>query len=510
VDKSDSVDFQVLPTFEHWDRSSYQGITTDSVLVHSSDSSENGSNSPSLASSIAGKSVSNEDFAAERDTLDWSDSADFNSDNQILPPAKYLAPLAGPENHGSLLSSYARRQILAPYFEVAATTQAPLGHGRLWTTLLPDMQNVEPSLELSILALATARLGKESNDDRLMYQSLNIYGRALKLMQLALWDPKRMYSDQVLGACMLLTMYEVIECPSRSRLGYISHQNGCGRLVELRGPKAHVRGLGHAIFLQYRYIASMETLLNKSTFLTNQEWMTIPWSETPKEVLDGFLDVFLGGSAILCEADRLQSTKNPRDLMAISVQVINRCWDFDAELESFYQSLKTAYGKPLFWPTISSDDSPHADSLAATRLEFAEPKIATTLMLYWATLTVLWSGMTHMYNLIDEVTEKIIPTVKKASSDVDMSQIYKVLGLPERGRSRDFIVTARKLLQSVDFCMKGELSMRTTVPPMTMVLDVLLSWTKFQEEIDFARARLAFVEKNGMRIVPYIAILKSN
>jgi hypothetical protein len=509
LNKADFADFvpdiQVHRPVKHREPSSYQNAVPDLALVHGSDSSDFDSRSPEDSQPFF-----TENSISEPNILEWSDSAEYASDTQNeLPSVKDWELISGPETQLCLASSYTRRQILAPFFQMASTSHTPLSSSKPWTALIPSIVQLDQSLELAVLALATVRMGKLSGDDRLIRQSLKIYGQGLKQMQFALWNPKRMYSDQVLGACLLLTMYEVMECPSHSRVGYISHHNGSARLVELRGAKAHVTGLGHALFLQFRYMASLESLVSKQTFLDKKEWRTIPWTVEPKEVLDRFLDVFLGGVAILWEADLLQWTKDKRDLMAIGVQLINKCWDFDQELQSFYESLKTTYGKPLFWPVMTYDDSPHSDSLASTRFEFAEMNIATTMMLYWATLTVLWSGMARMYNLVDEIAEDIIPSLKRSSAaSVDMTQIYKLLGLPERGRSQDFIITARKVCQSVESCMSNDMSRRTIVAPLTMICDTLIPWKKYDEEIKFIVSKLAFVEKNGMKIVPYIADLK--
>jgi transcription factor-like protein len=147
-----------------------------------------------------------------------------------------------------------RQQLLNSFFHRSATTLSPFG-GQRWYSMIPDWPTPAKPLESAALALAVSRMGLDLKDSRYTQESLRLYTQGLKQVQLALWDPKRMYADETLGACMLLTMYEVVECPSKGRLGYVSHHNGCARLVQLRGPKAHIDGLGHSIFLQFRYIS---------------------------------------------------------------------------------------------------------------------------------------------------------------------------------------------------------------------------------------------------------------
>lgn len=102
------------------------------------------------------------------------------------------------------------------------------------------------------MALCMARLGRENNHLDFIRESLRLYTRGLYEMQKALWDPQLMYSDETLGACMALAMYELVECPAANRRAYASHQDGCAKLVELRGAEAHGSGLGHQIFLAFR------------------------------------------------------------------------------------------------------------------------------------------------------------------------------------------------------------------------------------------------------------------
>lgn len=121
-----------------------------------------------------------------------------------------------------------------------------------WLLLLPDLPVPTAALETSTLAIATAKLGRLNHDEVLVKESLRLYTKGLRELQLALWNPELMHKDETLAACMVLGMYELVECPAGDKTGYISHYNGCDRLVELRGPDAHREGLGHQLFLTFR------------------------------------------------------------------------------------------------------------------------------------------------------------------------------------------------------------------------------------------------------------------
>lgn len=123
-----------------------------------------------------------------------------------------------------------------------------------WVTLIPGIPQPSKALELATYALCTARLGRTTNDhaDQLLRESSKLYGAGLEAAQQALANPRLVFDDQTLGACLLLGMYEVFECPSNSRYGYLSHYEGISKLIQLRGPEKHKNGIGHAIFLSFR------------------------------------------------------------------------------------------------------------------------------------------------------------------------------------------------------------------------------------------------------------------
>jgi Fungal specific transcription factor domain len=131
--------------------------------------------------------------------------------------------------------------------------QSEFKEGKPWFMSLLDLPTPTRALETSTLAVCAAKLGRLNNDQNLVAESLGLYTLGLRELQRALWDRNAMYSDETLGACMALATYELIECPGGDKLGFASHHTGCSTLVQSRGANAHVSGLGHQIFLIYRF-----------------------------------------------------------------------------------------------------------------------------------------------------------------------------------------------------------------------------------------------------------------
>jgi hypothetical protein len=124
-----------------------------------------------------------------------------------------------------------------------------------WIVLVTELPELTRALETSVLAMSAAKVGRLNDDPALLKASLGSYVQGLRELQKALWDPKLMYRDETLAACMALWMYEVLECPEGSVRGWISHFGGCEKLVQLRGAEAHSSILGHQVFVGYRTTA---------------------------------------------------------------------------------------------------------------------------------------------------------------------------------------------------------------------------------------------------------------
>lgn len=119
---------------------------------------------------------------------------------------------------------------------------------------LPMLPDYTKALEASILAIATAKLGRVSGNEVLIHESLKFYVNGLWELQKALWDPKLMYKDDTLAACMALITYEVAECRDKTFMAWATHMKGCAKMFELRGPDTYGSDFAHELFLSFRVI----------------------------------------------------------------------------------------------------------------------------------------------------------------------------------------------------------------------------------------------------------------
>lgn len=170
----------------------------------------------------------------------------------------YLAPATIAKISRISPASAYRQQILAEFIARyrSANDQSSGGKGETgsWLMSLPILPDYSKALESTMLAIATAKLGRVSRNEALRRESLKFYVNGLFELQKALWDPDSMYKDDTLGACMAMVMYEVIECPDETMAAWAAHMKGCARMFEMRGAEAYKSDFSYELFLPFRFI----------------------------------------------------------------------------------------------------------------------------------------------------------------------------------------------------------------------------------------------------------------
>ena len=139
-----------------------------------------------------------------------------------------------------------------------------------WITLLATLSSKVKALEVSSAAVSASAIGRKFQDTALIKESHNLYIKGLRLLQHALRDPNFVQDDGTLAACMALSLYEAMECPSGGSGAYFSHCEGILALVQARGVEAHSEGAGHILFLGVR-IPGVSCRLAKSSGIMKQE-----------------------------------------------------------------------------------------------------------------------------------------------------------------------------------------------------------------------------------------------
>jgi hypothetical protein len=213
------------------------------------------------------------------------------------------------------------------------------GHPMNWVEVIQNVSKHDASLTDAFSALSISRVGQGHKDVRLVHESAKLYGRALKELQLALFDANRMHSDHVLMACMLLGLYEVFEGPAFNSRSWMAHAAGAARLVELRGPKLHRHWDAHHPFLASRIPTIYAAIVQRqATYLASQEWLTIPWEFQHRTYFDRMVDLGTMVPGILQKFDILRESDadTTRDL----IQLLDECRDLQIKMDRWKEGTK--------------------------------------------------------------------------------------------------------------------------------------------------------------------------
>ncbi|KAI9744123.1 MAG: hypothetical protein M1818_002275 [Claussenomyces sp. TS43310] len=432
------------------------------------------------------------------------DLAQRGSRQKIPFPSNALLPIN--EVHHNLAF---RQQFLGQFLStyVPDSNSAALGgplHGTTWLVLIPGLAELTKALDSSLLSISIARLSRMKGDQQLLLDSLKFYGQGLRDLQQALQDPALMYREETLAACMALSMYEVVECSTESRIGWASHSDGCARLIRLRGAAAHASGLAHQVFLSFRTQGIIKAIQDRrSTYLADPEWTTQVWKEIPKTPLDQLLDIMAGLPSVLELADQIQGRKARIPLL---LQVINSCWNLDVIFQNFDEQFRNKFSSPLYRPefsTLPNDaDDTEFGKVFPIAFRFVDLQTAHICMLYWTSLIILWSNLGDMYRLIDSMQSTNHPELDEINGDM-CSQISQ---LRPFGQRIEQVSLARNICQSIEFCLRDEFR---AFGAGIIVIPLYISILTFEQhpecarEIAWTKKVINNVEEKGFRITKY-------
>ncbi|OAQ98012.1 hypothetical protein LLEC1_06465, partial [Akanthomyces lecanii] len=187
------------------------------------------------------------------DSSSSSSPASTGSELSLLPPDLgaldvqriSLLPSLWQQLHHVFLRAYMPRQGMGAADNIGYVT----GN---WLLQLQGRPSTLPALQTSIAAFASAQIGRDHNDARLVAQSMDLYLKSLEHLRNAIASPATRLSDDTLAACLALGIYELTEKPMRpsyhprSELqrkeepnggtAYSKHMTGAMMLLKLRGP----------------------------------------------------------------------------------------------------------------------------------------------------------------------------------------------------------------------------------------------------------------------------------
>jgi hypothetical protein len=94
-------------------------------------------------------------------------------------------------------------------FKVASCATSFVTPGIQWAEYTHDCVPRSEVTRCALLALSTSKQGRDRRDKRLMWQGMELYGKALSLFAKEMKTPGRVKPFEVLNCCRILALYEV-------------------------------------------------------------------------------------------------------------------------------------------------------------------------------------------------------------------------------------------------------------------------------------------------------------
>ncbi|KIX09705.1 uncharacterized protein Z518_00786 [Rhinocladiella mackenziei CBS 650.93] len=283
-------------------------------------------------------------------------------------------------------------------------------HPMNWIEVIQNIHQQDASLENAFSALSISRVGQGNRDIRLVRESTKLYGKALKELQLALFDPDRMHSDHVLMACMLLGLYEVFEGPAFNSRSWMAHAQGAARLIQLRGPQRHQNWNAHHPFLASRTPTIYAAILQrKSTYLANEEWLTVPWATQQRTYFDRMVDLATVIPGILEKFDLLRESdsESGQGLM----ETLEQCRDLQLRMNRWRDGTKTTASPRVIKHASTEQDGYPFD----TDLWFENHLFVQARLVYHTSSLALAEVVDDMVGAVQRRDQKLLQSVEPTS-----------------------------------------------------------------------------------------------
>ncbi|EPE25388.1 hypothetical protein GLAREA_01300 [Glarea lozoyensis ATCC 20868] len=272
-----------------------------------------------------------------------------------------------------------------------------------WLQTVQNTGNLgdKTSLSLAITALSLVQLGRKHRDVELQHEGMAVYGQALEAIQTILSSKDLIYEDKTLTSCMTLLFFEVLEISGSNIRGWISHIQGTSQLFQLRGPGLHISGSSHQLFLGFRPTGIIYALsTRKSSYLGDEQWMTVPWQRAPKSDFHHLLDIMAKMPGLVEQTELAISrdavSTSPTDMESLR----ERYWAIERQHRKWYTDLENSSTTPLSSETtsrtIASTTPSDLRPLTESSLGFPTFEIARMHLFYWAALLLIYHNVTSL------------------------------------------------------------------------------------------------------------------
>lgn len=281
----------------------------------------------------------------------------------------------------------------------------------------------------------------------------------------------------------------------------------------------------HELLIGLKVFYGMQ--LHTRTFLADSQWRDLPWKPSQKGLRDMLIDILLEMPEIYHRNDELARETDGSKVMSRIINITELCWQLDSQIREWYDQYKTFVAGPMYWPTLSTCDSPIDDAESGkvfpVAFEFPSYDVAQSMVLYWLALLLVHPILCHMYerlnNTVGERQEDMVCTCVDKSK-LEAAKTTEVISslclrhltmdqLPSLGYRREWACgAARNICQSAEYFMQermGKLGPAIFLPRLVVVREFLAFASGDRtRELNWINHLLRKIQDRGNDVTRYI------
>ncbi|KJZ75785.1 hypothetical protein HIM_04942 [Hirsutella minnesotensis 3608] len=334
-----------------------------------------------------------------------------------------------------------------------------------WHLHILRLPSLTPALENALLALCTARLGRQGSRPGLGQKSLQLYTKGVALVRRDVLNASAQTAvdEQSLAACLSLLLYEAVECPGGTMDGYQAHYRGCLELLRLRGAVSSTSALAHAT-LQILRLHTIHIVLGDppcALFLDQPEWLDIPWTGQSygKSSFDRLVDILLNVSKYYTQTHVLVT--NPRSLLQNASILIEQGQRLKDLLESWFKGFQAAVPGPLYHVELSkietAFDELELGKLLPIAFYFPSFSVGQALVYYWIAIVIIQSRLHQTQAYLESLDSNELPCTCGTAGETPSSCVrhFSADSPPSFGTNDvDVRAAACNICQSVEYFLQ--------------------------------------------------------
>ena len=251
----------------------------------------------------------------------------------------------------------------------------------------------------------------------------------------------------------------------------------------------------------------------KSSFLGSPEWLTLPWSETGKDVYQQLYDKGFSLAALLERIDNLRFTIEYTNMSSLS-EHLGCLYSLDEELSLWYRNIQRESPLPLYWHSQSICHTWHLEGAVEPRtlkpFAFHTLRLANTIVAYWGLRLVLSNAIALACQQVLSMNNQVPSQSSSSTSPLACQDLQAMsLQLLETHTGPYRLELATNIIRSMKYCLNdnmGLMGAQRSLFPMRTALFVLSRHPG--EELKWCQAMYQdLTSRKGLRYAREIAKL---